>query len=69
MDLYSIAWTDSEREHVEGAFDQSDAAAKAAREIANRVQQPVRVLRHDGTTLMTIRPEAPTLVSVRRPRS
>jgi hypothetical protein len=68
MESYSIAWTESGKEHVEGSFDDGDAAANAARESANRVQVPVRVLRQDGTTLMTIRPEAPTLVSVRRPR-
>ncbi len=68
MELYSIGWKDSGREHVEGAFADSAEAADAARESANRVQRPVRVLRQDGTTVMTIWPEAPTVVSLRRQR-
>ncbi|MEO6326399.1 MAG: hypothetical protein ABIT01_13405 [Thermoanaerobaculia bacterium] len=68
MDEYSIAWTDSE-ERVEGPFPDVEVAAEAARQTANLVQRPVRVLRHDGTTLMTIFPAAPTMVSVRRPKA
>jgi hypothetical protein len=69
MDVYSIAWTESGAEHTKGPFQDGEEAADAARESANRVQQPVRVLRLDGTTFMTIFPAAPTLVNMRRPRA
>ena len=69
MDVYSIAWTESGAEHTEGPFQDGEEAANAARKSANRVQQPVRVLRLDGTTFMTIFPAAPTLVNLRRPRA
>jgi hypothetical protein len=69
MDVYSIAWTESGAEHTEGPFQDGEEAANAARARANREQQPVRVLRLDGTTFMTIFPAAPTLVNMRRPRA
>lgn len=68
MDGYSIAWTDSGVEHVDGPFEDGEEASNFAREVANRVQQPVRVLRRDGTTIMTLFPAASTLVNFRRPR-
>ena len=69
MDLYSIAWNEAGEEHTEGPFQDGEEAADAARESANHVLQPVRVLRLDGTTFMTIFPAAPTLVNLRRPRA
>lgn len=69
MEQYTISWVERGEERVEGPFEGGDAATDAARRSANVSQRPVRVLRHDGSVLLTIHPEAPTIVSLRRARS